>query len=69
MIIGCYTLHLYCDVPKCTYNNKGGSYIPDEFTGETGGECRNAARKAGWRLLADGNACCPECNKAGKVVN
>ena len=69
MIVGCYTLNLYCDVPGCTYNNRGRGYEPDEFTGVTGGECRKAARKAGWRLwLVEGNACCPECNKAGKVV-
>ena len=64
MILGCYTLTLYCDVPGCKHNDSCGKWVPDEFTGESGGECRKAARKAGWQLLLRyGNATCPECCK------
>jgi hypothetical protein len=29
MIVGCYTLHLYCDRGECA---DGGAYTPEEFT-------------------------------------
>lgn len=48
MIVGCYTVHLYCDHPdaaqyKCTE-------WPGEFTGQTERECLAEARKAGWKI-------------------
>jgi hypothetical protein len=45
MIVGCYTLHLYCDRGECA---DGGTYTPEEFTAEHGSECRKQARKRGW---------------------
>ena len=68
MIAGCYTLELYCE------NYKAGVNFPDEhghkwdefpwtYSHELGSRCRAKARKAGWKLLLDGTAFCPKCNK------
>jgi hypothetical protein len=64
MITGCYILHLYCDT--CTAHNSRptGKCVPDEYTAETGQQCRQRARKQGWRLnLKKGTATCPACSK------
>ena len=75
MIVGGYSLHLYCDHeyadPEEQYKHMGLSEYPGpgraEFTGETGGEARQAARKRGWVLdLKNGKAFCPDCVKAGR---
>lgn len=59
MIVGCYTLALYCD-------NKEGAHeyreFPHEFTNEFGTVCRANARRAGWKLdTKTGRAWCPKC--------
>ncbi len=69
MIVGCYTLDLYCDTPECengravhTSNSDGIASAPATFTAEHGSECRKDARRAGWRLeLREGLAWCPLC--------
>ena len=64
MIVGCYSLHLYCsrDNPE-----HGFGEFPHQFTGETGKECRAKARICGWRLdMKSNTAVCPKC--ARKVV-
>ncbi len=43
MIVGCYTLELYCDAPDCPWR-------PHQFTGRTEAECIRAAKSVGWRL-------------------
>lgn len=65
MIVGCYSLALYCDGPGCLVRREGDGV----FTAETGAECRREARKRGWRLnLRAGTALCPQCVKNGKRV-
>lgn len=64
MIVGGYSLHLYCDAaewgdPPHTY-----SEFPHEFTGETYGECAKKARKRGWVLRRDRTAVCPKCRNS-----
>lgn len=71
MIVGGYTLELYCDGEGCPRQRPavcGGNYSPlGEFSAETGEACRRAARRRGWRLdLRAGVAVCPECVKAGR---
>jgi len=60
--VGCFTMHLYCDVEGCTNDRTGGyaTLKPTfmEYTGETRGECRTKARRDGWVI--------PECVKEGK---
>lgn len=61
MIVGGYTLDLYCNTtnPKHEYNE-----FPHQFYAETGSECRAAARRAGWKLdLKTGKAWCPKCER------
>lgn len=70
MIVGCYTLDLYCDVEGCTYNLRAGQLQPSQYTGVAGTECKRAARKDGWRFqdADDGQrAICPVCAKARKI--
>ena len=72
MIVGCFTLHLYCDSPEHKRTDEDFKYLsqqasriwdsmhPGEFTGETRHDCVRAARKAGWVLKAKANrAICP----------
>lgn len=68
MIVGCYTLHLYCDFERDGKHGGVETYKigwPAEFTGKTESECLKEARKAGWRIFkAEGKAKCPRCVKA-----
>lgn len=62
MIVGCYSLHLYCDF--CEGNRNGN---PADFscggTADSGAEARKEARAAGWRLFNSGHCACPACVK------
>ena len=63
MIIGCYTLNLYCEVPECTEE------MPWEYAGRTGGSCRQQARRQGWQLMLVYGVCvCLGCGKKGRRV-
>jgi len=75
MIVGCYTLDLYCDnKPAHQYlwisDYMSDGKFPVQFIGERGCDCRQQARKAGWKLMRDGRALCPRCTgaKAGRDV-
>jgi hypothetical protein len=61
MIVGCYTLDLYCDAPNCKTTQ------PETFIHELGSTCRSLARKAGWYLTGSGQAFCPTCTKKMKL--
>ena len=70
MIVGCYTLDLYCDGdPECKYsmtNSPGCRNMSAQFTAETGSECRRLAREDGWILnLQEQTTVCPKCAKKG----
>jgi hypothetical protein len=64
MIVGCYSVDLYCD-----YENMNHFWhsCPPQFTGETEAECLRDARRCGWRFSRGKRprlAKCPECVKA-----
>ncbi len=70
MIVGCYSLHLYCDTPgcpmgRCAPSSDGIGRAPGEFThdkNETGAIAK--ARRAGWKInLGYGTCFCPTCSK------
>jgi hypothetical protein len=64
MIVGGYTLDLYCDDPDHVPVH-GESH---QFFTEEGSQARRKARKAGWMLnLRDGVARCPACAKKAKT--
>lgn len=65
MIVGGYSLHLYCSRANAEH---GFNEFPHQFTGETGPECRAEARKIGWKLdMKSHTAVCPKCaRKAAK---
>lgn len=72
MIVGCYTLDLYCDGAsdcrnrKAQYDGSESMRPPARYIGETGSECRTQARKDGWLLnLKYQTAICRKCAKAG----
>lgn len=64
MIVGCYSIDLYCD-NFVEYPYMHGE--PDQFTGETRGECIAKARRQGW-IVNDkpredgGRQICPMCS-------
>jgi hypothetical protein len=65
MIIGCYTLDLYCDADA----EHAWRAFPVQFSAETGEECRQQARRAGWKLTPKtGTAVCPDCVRAGRTA-
>lgn len=55
MIVGCYSMDLYCE----------NAHV---YTGETWGECVRDARRDGWKITPDRKAYCPNCSgkKKGK---
>lgn len=57
MIVGCYSMDLYCDVKDAF----GCRAYPGQFTGRTESECIRKARKAGWRVVKNGSpdVACP----------
>lgn len=67
MIVGCYSLHLYCDFgkgPEGDQTHGGVRFLefPHEFTGKTESACLKEARKAGWKIYpAQRKAKCPKC--------
>lgn len=75
MIVGCYTLDLYCDGKGCLTNHPFGigpesRYIPVQFTGETGQECRKEATRAGWVINNRAGTClCPKCVREGNPID
>lgn len=67
MIVGSYTLDLYCD--NCTdFNMKNGVWTPQQFTGTDRGTCMREARGVGWIIgKHDKFALCPACTARGIV--
>lgn len=64
MIVGSYVLHLYCDGERCAAQRqtRGEPIAHGEFTGNTGGEAKRAAREAGWKLdEPNDKAYCRKC--------
>jgi hypothetical protein len=60
VIVGCYSLDLYCDY--CDRNSRTGLTVPDQFSHESGPGARQQARARGWRLdLEKDKAMCPTC--------
>lgn len=62
MRVGCYTLHIYCQVEGCERNDYHSPSRPGEYTGRTQAECLREARKDGWVLMNHGKKVekCPE---------
>ena len=69
MIVGCYTLHLYCDDPThfARRNDRPWreSSLDAEFTGNTETDCKRQARAKGWKFKAD-ECTCPYCVTANR---
>jgi hypothetical protein len=67
VIIGCYTLELYCNGdPNCKFTLSKGTGANESamFTGDTAKQTHTKARKAGWKLnLREGSAICPDCQR------
>lgn len=67
-IVGCYTVHLYCDTggtawgEECPFNYGSG-----EFAGQNERDCLSQARKRGWKFNRERTeAFCPRCSKGLK---
>lgn len=62
MIVGGYSLHLYCDAKKCS--SKASYDEPKEA------QCFRMARGDGWKISrSDSKAYCPNCRKISRVLN
>jgi hypothetical protein len=46
-IVGCYTLHMYCDHPECSEKNEFGRGF-GEISGTNYRQCMKHARACGW---------------------
>lgn len=68
MIVGCYSVDLYCDNTEGKKCPSPWSSFPWVYTGETQGECLRQARKAGWRFSRERprKAYCPKCKRRKK---
>lgn len=65
MIVGGYSLDLYCDnvdTNRCVKTRA----VQNEFFGQSRREVMAAARKVGWSFVDNREAYCPECTKARK---
>lgn len=70
MIVGCYTMHLYCDTGNSEPGMPGDGAGPHnyedpgqgEFVGRTEADCLRQARAKGWRFDRKRRAFCPRCN-------
>lgn len=63
MIVGGYTLDLYCDRESKAHEYKE---FPHEYTAELGSVTRRNARRDGWVLnMKEGTAICPKCSGKG----
>lgn len=75
MIVGGYTLNLYCDCgrrsldndpsQRVPYQTPGHDDKPGEYTGHTHNECVARARRDGWTFKQDGRVLSPWCKKNG----
>ena len=65
MIIGGYTLDLYCDKAKIMHDPiHTFDEFPHQFTGHTHSQCVKQARDKGW-LLGRKMDLCPKCSGKG----
>jgi hypothetical protein len=62
VIVGCYTMDLYCDAADWQAPPHEFFEFPHQFHAETYGECARQARRRGWRLTRDDRAICPKCS-------
>ena len=60
MIVGGYTLDLYCDEKDCKHEYDP-RWHPVQYVGELGSRCRKQARQDGWLLSRDEKTKCPDC--------
>jgi hypothetical protein len=73
MIVGCYTLHLYCDYPDDDYSHRGSGEWPGpgygSFNGRTEAGSKREAIRKGWKFHRDGDrVLCPFCVAAGRKL-
>jgi len=61
---GGYVLHFYCRYFSSEHRLQE---FPQEYPGETRGECVSQARKDGWIFHKDNTGTCPKCAKSLKL--
>lgn len=77
MIVGCYSMELYCrnhmdkDMNASPYgegciaaDRYGPRRKPWEFNGTTHADCKRQAKQMGFKFTKDKDVICPECVKA-----
>lgn len=69
-VVGCYSMHLYCDTGGDPYGGTCPSHVPGatqmtEFTSHTHSQCIRQAKDRGWTFNRDKTkAFCPKCSAA-----
>jgi hypothetical protein len=64
MLVGCYTLDLYCDSGRdhpVRWPNGSFVVFPMQYTGRTLAECVRVARRDGWQIGKE-RQLCPFCS-------
>lgn len=77
MIVGGYTVRLYCDAEKhegylsdygCRVKVAPREFetVQNEFAGQNERECFAQARRVGWKLTRDRRTICPFCKESDR---
>lgn len=73
MVVGGYSLDLYCDYPDESYAHRGSAQFAGagkaDFAAETGPAAKAEAKRAGWKIeRGERRAICPSCQKVGRIL-
>lgn len=71
MIVGCYSLDLYCDTGHSKAESMREYQLAQrhQYTGHSEGECKRQARKDGWLFKRNGKVFCPVCVRDGRSTD
>jgi hypothetical protein len=67
VIVGGYSLHLYCRYDASSTGRDAGTvqhpydYFPHQYAGKTEADCMTQARQDGWVFNRDHDVTCPLC--------
>ena len=71
MIVGCYSMDLYCDCKLCLDARANDPYLwrPAQFCGYSQADTVRQARKAGWKFSSDWMYCFAPGHRVTRVAD